>query len=130
MKKLFQPDAIFLADGLGALLTAFLVGGVLTRWEACFGMPKSVLYPLAAAGLLFAAYSLGCHFLKVKKWKSFLLGIAAANMTYCLVSLTLVAIYFERLTALGVVYFVLEVCVVGVLAGVEIRLASGRGRDA
>jgi len=125
MKTLFQPDTIFLTDGLGALLTAFFLGGVLARWEAFFGMPKSVLYPLAAVGLLLAAYSLGCHFFKVKRRRSFLLGIAMANLVYCLVSLALVALFFERLTVWGVVYFVLEVCVVGVLAGIEIRLATG-----
>jgi hypothetical protein len=124
MKKLFQTNTIFLTDGIGALLTALLLGGVLARWEAFFGMPKSVLYPLAAVGLLLAAYSLSCYFFKVKRWKPFLLGIALANLAYCLVSLALVAMFFERLTALGVVYFVSEVCVVGVLAGIELRLAT------
>lgn len=125
MKKMFQPGTIFLTDGLGALLTAFSVGGVLSRWEALFGMPRSVLYPLAAVGLLFAAYSLSCYFFKVKRWKPFLLGIALANLGYCLVSLVLVAMFFQRLTALGVAYFALEICVVMALVWIELKLTTG-----
>ncbi|HRD81925.1 MAG TPA: hypothetical protein PLL53_14295 [Saprospiraceae bacterium] len=125
MKKIFQPGTIFLTDGLGALLTAFSLGGILSRWEALFGMPRSVLYPLAAVGLLLAAYSLSCYFFKVKKWKSFLLGIALANLAYCLVSLTLVVMFFERLTTLGVAYFALEICVVMALVWIELKLTTG-----
>ncbi len=125
MKTIFQPDKIFLTDGLGALLTAGFLGGVLARWEAHFGMPRSVLYPLAAVGVLFAAYSLSCYFFKVKKWKSFLLGIALANLAYCLVSLALVAMFFQRLTALGVAYFTLEICVVMALVWIELKLTTG-----
>lgn len=127
---MFQPGAIFLTDGLGALLTAFFLGGVLSRWEALFGMPRSVLYPLAAVGLLFAAYSLSCYFFKVKRWKPFLLGIALANLGYCLVSLVLVAMFFQRLTALGVAYFGVEILVVSILILIEIRLAVGSSAEA
>ena len=130
MKKIFQPGTIFLTDGLGALLTAFSLGGILSRWEALFGMPRSVLYPLAAVGLLLAAYSLSCYFFKVKRWKSFLLGIALANLGYCLVSLALVAMFFQRLTDLGLAYFLVEILVVGILIRIEIRLAMSSGAEA
>lgn len=93
-------------------------------------MPRFVLYPLAAAGLLFAAYSLSCYFFKVKRWKSFLLGIALANLAYCLVSLALVVMFFERLTALGLAYFWVEILVVGILIRIEIRLAMSSGAEA
>jgi hypothetical protein len=42
-----------LIDSLGALLSALILGLVLTRWESVFGMPKRVLYFLAAIAAVF-----------------------------------------------------------------------------
>ena len=95
MKKLF------LIDGLGALLSAFLLGVILVRWEPVFGMPAKVLYPLAAIAGVFAIYSLSCHFFLTQNRGRFLKGIAVANLLYCCLTLTLVVYFYSQLTVLG-----------------------------
>ncbi len=123
-----SPQQLFLIDGLGALLSAFLLGVVMVRWEPVFGMPPKVLYPLAAIAGVFALYSLSCHFFLTQKGafaaqrlasKQALRGIAVANLLYCGLTLGLVVYYYPQLTVLGVAYFLLESFVVLNLVVVE-----------
>jgi hypothetical protein len=48
-----NPKKLFLIDGLGALLSAILLGVVLVQLEYLFGIPKSTLYFLASLPCLF-----------------------------------------------------------------------------
>lgn len=66
-----NPKRLFLADGSGAFLTAFLLGVVLTRLEVEFGMPRKVLYALSALACLYAAYSMGGYFWVGRNWRPF-----------------------------------------------------------
>ncbi|MCO6487363.1 MAG: hypothetical protein J5I98_03045 [Phaeodactylibacter sp.] len=115
------PRKLFLIDGLGALLSAFLLGVVLVWWEPVFGMPPKVLYPLAAIAGVFAVYSLSCCFFLTQNRRPFLRGIAVANLLYCCLTLGLVFYFYPQLTALGVAYFLVEITVVLILAGVELK---------
>ena len=54
------PKVLFLVDGLGALLSAFLLGFVLVRLERVFGIPPDALYLLATVPCLFALYDFYC----------------------------------------------------------------------
>ncbi|MCF6348539.1 MAG: hypothetical protein L3J20_09610 [Flavobacteriaceae bacterium] len=85
-KIISNPKKLFLIDSLGAFITAFLLGVVLTRFEVVFGMPKTVLYYLSLIALIFSIYSICCHFLLEKNWKPYLKGIIIANLTYCLIT--------------------------------------------
>lgn len=115
-----KPRRIFLIDGLGALLTAFLLCVVLTSFQSFFGMPVQVLCLLGAVAAVFAVYSFSCYFLLKQAQRSFLKAIIIANLLYCLVSLGLVIYYFQQLTVWGLLYFAGEIIVILALAALEI----------
>lgn len=117
-----NPRQLFLVDAVGAMVTAFLTGIVLTYFESFFGMPKSVLIPLALVACVFAVYSWTCYFkldFKNNNWRNFLKIIAVANLLYCLTTLGFVITYFEQLTTFGIVYFIGEILIVVTLVMVE-----------
>jgi hypothetical protein len=117
-----NPRAVFLADGLGALLSTLMLG-LLALWEPFFGMPQAILYRLMPVAGAFALYSLGCAAAGPRRWRPFLRGIAVANLLYCCATLALVAYHLEKLTPLGLAYFLSEKAVVVALAIFELRLA-------
>jgi hypothetical protein len=124
-----NPRRIFLMDSIGAMLSAFLLGGVLTNFEDSFGMPRLQLYFLALIAVLFAVYSMVCHLLAGARWKPLLKVIAIANLAYCGLTMGLVIFFFERLTPLGIAYFVGELVVIGVLVGMELWVVvAGLGK--
>ncbi|WP_157766060.1 hypothetical protein [Aquimarina aggregata] len=115
------PSKLFLVDSLGALVTATLLGLVLSRFETFFGIPKQVLYILSSIALLFSFYSFFCYLFLIKNWKPFLKIITLANIIYCC-STIVVLIYFARqLTPASIAYFVTELFIIGILIHVEIR---------
>lgn len=115
---------IFLIDGFGALLTAFLLFGVLRPFDVLFGMPKDILVLLSLIALAFAIYSFICYFFLKANWKPFLFGISIANFLYCCLTLGLVYYSYIEMTGLGVAYFLVEVIVVMGLVMVEWKLIS------
>lgn len=116
-----NPKTFFIIDGLGALLSAFLLGVVLVQFKDLIGMPKETLYFLAFLPCLFALYDLVCY-LKVKKNELlFLRGIAFANIFYCCLSLGFVIYDYAQLTNLGLAYFILELIIVLVLASIQFK---------
>ncbi len=112
---------IFLLDGLGALLSAFSLGVLLTTFQSIFGMPLPVLYGLSLVAGLFAVYSLGCHFFSPHNWRPFLRSIAVANVLYACLSLGMVVCFYDELTAWGVGYFGAELLVLLALVALELR---------
>jgi hypothetical protein len=113
---------IFLIDCLGALLTAFMLGVILPAFEDYFGMPRTILYGLSAVAFIFAIYS-GCCYYFSQYNKALLRIIAFANLFYSCVSLALVIFMRERLTTLGLLYFSLELIIVGILITIELQVA-------
>ena len=124
-KITLHPRKAFLIDGLGALLSAFLLGVVLVRLEYAFGMPRKVLYPLALIACVFAVYSLSCYWFLPQNRGPYLRAIAVANLLYCCLTLGLVVYFYPQLTVLGVAYFFMEIGIVVILAVAEIK-TSGR----
>jgi hypothetical protein len=121
-----NPKKLFLLDGLGACLTAFLLGIVLTAFNEYFGMPQKTLNVLALIALGFAFYSFFCFFFIGSTWRFFLKIIAAANLLYCCLTTVLVIYFYPQLTVFGVIYFLLEIVVVCGLVFVELRWANKR----
>lgn len=118
---ILNTKTLFAIDGLGALLSVFLLGVVLVQFESLFGMPKETLYFLAFLPCLFAVYDLVCY-LKVKRNELFFLkGIAIANLLYCCLSVVFVIHHYAQLTNLGLIYFVLELIVVLVLVSIQLK---------
>ncbi len=116
-----SPKQLFIIDGAGALLSAFLLGIVLVRFESFFGIPEEVLFVLAIIPLFFAAFDLLCFLLASKKPSTFLKIIALANLSYCLLSLGLAWMHQGSLTVWGWVYLLLEVLIVASLAVFELK---------
>jgi len=118
------PKNLFLIDGLGALLSAFLLGVVLVKLQPYIGMPIKELYFLAAIPCFFAVYDLICYFKVKENWRPYLKGIAIANLHYCVLSVGLLIYHFPKLTGLGVAYFIGEILIVIGLAWYEVKVVS------
>jgi hypothetical protein len=126
----FTAKQLFLADGLGAILTATLLSQVLARWPSLFGVPASVLYVLAGIAACFALYSLSCYFMLRERHGFYLRIIATANTLYCLATLGLM-VSLPGISWLGIAYFIGEIIVILLLVNVEFRTAAvGRGQRA
>lgn len=118
-----HPKKLFLIDGFGAILSAFLLGIVLVHWEPIFGIPTSVLYFLAAFPIFYALVDFYA-FTKGKNTKLFLKIMAALNLLYAILSLILGVMYFEKITFLGSLYLTLEMMIVTSLAFIELKIAE------
>ncbi len=112
---------LFLLDGFGAVLSAFMLGIVLVKFKEFIGLPIKTLYLLSIIPCFFAVYSFACFFLVDKKWRLFLKIIAILNLLYCLITIILLALYYDKIKVLGVIYFVLELIIVGILIAFEFK---------
>jgi FtsH-binding integral membrane protein len=117
------PRTLFFLDGVGALVTALLVGVVLPTLGEHIGTPRPVLRALALTAAVFAAYSLTCAATRPTRWPGYLRGIALANAGYCVVTVALLIRFSATLHALDWLYFVGEIVVVSALARLELRVA-------
>lgn len=118
-----EPKRLFLVDGVGAIVTATLLLAVLAPFESTFGMPRPVIYSLAAVAGVFAVYTMACCRRAGENWRPFLAAIAAANLAYCLITVLLLITFRNEITALGVAYFVGEIIVIASLATYELKAA-------
>jgi len=118
---------LFLLDGVGAVVTALMLGVVLTTFQSTFGMPTDILVGLALIAAGFAAFSLTCHFRD--KGPAHLLVIAAANSAYCVVTLGLVLTLHEDLTWLGMAYFLGEIVIILGLVALEVTTARRQASE-
>lgn len=119
-----KPKLLFLIDGSGALLTAFLLFVVLSNFSEYVGMPQLVLDCLSIIAFSFSIYSFACYLFLKNRWPVFINIIAIANLLYCAATLFLLFAYYQQLTVLAVLYFSLEIGVIIVLCSLEFRVAS------
>lgn len=118
------PKRLFLIDGLGALVSAVMLGVVWVAFESFFGLPSSTCYFLALFPCLFAIYDAYAFFSKRQKISLLLKGIALLNTGYCVLSLALATYHYASLTTYGWVYLLLEIGIVLGLASVEWRMGT------
>jgi hypothetical protein len=125
MKSLLtDPKKIFLLDGIGALLTSFLLLVVVKHQTELFGVLPSACVKLSVIAFVFCLYSLTCHFLARENWRSLLKVIAFANITYCVTTVVLLTEFYEQLTPVAYTYFSIELGIITGLSIAEFRLAS------
>ncbi len=129
-KLVSNPKKLFLVDGLGAFLTAFMLGIVLPRLPEYVGMPRDFLSPLSTVACVFGTYSLACHFFAGRNWRPFLLGIVVANFLYCCVTVVLFVLCFDSLKFVDMVYFPGEIMVISVLIYLELTAVFKNGHQA
>ncbi len=124
IRNIIHPRKLFLIDSLGAFLSAILLGLLLSRFANTFGIPQQVLYFLSFMAVLLSIYSFLCFIGNIHNWRPYMKSLAFANLIY--VCLTIGLIYYsdQKLTVLGLLYFVLEMLVITTLAISELKTAS------
>lgn len=115
-----QPKRLFILDGLGALLSATLLGLVLPQFEPLFGIPENTLYFLAAIPCVFAVYDFGCYFLLQKNHSLFIRIIAVLNLIYTILSISLALIHRGVITGFGWTYVIIEITILAVLIFIQL----------
>ena len=118
-----NPKKLFQIDGLGAVLSAILLGVVLVKLERIFGIPESTLYLLALIPCVFAVYDFYCYYRLKNRLGQYLKGIAFMNLGYCCLSLALALYHWNVITTLGWTYILLEISIIVLLVSVEFRVA-------
>jgi len=117
------PKKLLLIDCFGALLSALLLGVVLTRFEVFAGMPKNILYLLSAIPCLFALYTFIAYRFAQQNYTIHLKIIATANALYCCLTLGLVFYFYNQLSLLALMYFCSEIIIIITLAIIEVKTA-------
>lgn len=109
---------IFLVDGLGAVASTISPLVVVPLLEPWIGLPLSISWVLAVPAAVFAIYSLTAwsRGAPVAPW---LLPIMAGNLGFCLFLPVYLAPHAERLTPLGVAWFVVEILIILSVVGLE-----------
>ncbi len=115
---------LFLIDAIGALVSAFFLGVVLSGLQEKIGIPKHILYLLAILPVFFAIYSFSCYFFLREKQRFFLKGIAILNLMYCFLTIGLLFFHNRNLTWLGWTYFVVELIILFVLIRIELKAST------
>jgi len=114
-----HPKRLFLLDGFGAFLTAFVLFAILRRFNEYVGLPPSTLSLLSLIAIIFCFYSISCFFLVSDNWQPFIRIISMANLLYCCLTIGVVIYYNQSLKVVGLVYFLAEIIVVCTIAFVE-----------
>lgn len=116
-----KPKTLFLVDGLGAFVTALFLFGILRTFHELFGMPEVVVTYLSVIAAIFSLYSVSCFLLLKTNWRPFLRIISTANLLYCCLTGALVIYYFQKLTVLGISYFLAEIILICGLVKIELK---------
>lgn len=119
-----NPRSIFLLDAIGAVASAISLGVILVQYESVIGMPKETLHYLSLIACVFVVYSFSCFFLLKKNWAPFIRAIAYANLSYCFIQIACVIYHYQKLTGIGLTYFVLELIVVFAVVAFELKTAN------
>lgn len=119
-----NPKKLFFIDGLGAMLSAFILGVILVKFEIIFGIPASILYVLASIPILFAIYDFINYRKKHPNIGYHLKGIAILNLMYCFLSLGLTLYHYKTVSKLGWAYILIEIAIVLFLASIEFKVGE------
>lgn len=129
----WPPRRWFVVDGLGAALSALLLGLLWAPNPTWVGLPPTELYFLALLALSFFGYDAVAWRAKPQHWRRYLLGCVAINTSYCLLTTALILYHWQSLTPLGWGYFGLEIGTILSLVVLEWRVANrasvGVGED-
>ena len=114
---------IFVIDGFGALISSFLLGVVLVKFEYIFGVPRHVLYLLAVIPLFFALFDFLAYNKCLFPYQRSLRMIAIMNILYCCLSLVMAIVHLDSIKTLGYVYIIVEIFIVLYLSIIELKLS-------
>ena len=113
---------IFLIDSFGAGVSSLSLGLLLPFLQSWVGLPVAALHLLAMLAVCFMVYSFCCY-----KWIDhgqpiWLALLVGANIGYCIFTVFLLIRHSQLITALGLIYFTLEIFVIILLVSLEIRV--------
>lgn len=117
-----KPQQIFLVDATGALITSGLLFLIYFRFAEVFGVPREIFLYLSVIAFLYSIYSFSCHLIKPINGWFFLRWIIFANIFYCCLTITVMIIFRNQLTLVGMSYFLIEIMVICALVLVEIKI--------
>jgi hypothetical protein len=123
-KMTLAPKQLFMIDSLGGMISALLLGVVLTRFETTFGMPQKELHFLSSLACVYAVYSFLNYWRFKGNWRPYMQAIAIANLLYCCLTIGLVIYHRHVLTKFGFIYFFLEVVVIICLIIMELKAVA------
>ena len=112
---------IFLVDGIGALLSLLMLGYVLPFFNEYLNIHPQSLGLLAALAAVFMTYSLMCYQFSNGDKPILLKIIMSLNLLYCVFTVGLLCITSKDITALGIAYFFIEICIILALVYYESR---------
>jgi len=118
------PKSLFLIDAFGAMLSAFLLGIVLVRFDEIFGIPTTTLYFLSILPLLFIVYDFYSYKKSGLTQAMLLKGISRINLGYCVLSFGLAVCHFNSITILGWTYIIVEILIIIFLAFKQNQIAK------
>jgi len=124
-----SPKSLFPIDAFGALLSAFMLGVVLVKFENVFGIPKQSLYILALIPCLFAAFDMYSYYIAKRSTSRNLKIIASLNLLYCGLSLGYAFYHANTITNLGWLYVIGEIIIILILVRVEWNAAAAITED-
>ena len=118
------PKTIYKIDALGALLSSLFIGFGIFYFKNELGMPEQVLTILAIIPIFFCIYSSQCAFdnSTSKRYHNQLQNIAFANLIYCFLTMSLLFTFYQKITLLELIYFLLEMVVVVAISITELKL--------
>lgn len=123
-KNNLNPKKLFQIDGFGALISAFLLGVILVKYEVIFGIPSSTLYFLAILPIFFFFYDIYSYQKNITTQKKLLKGISIINISYCFLSLGLTLYHYKTITIFGWIYVIIEILIVLFIAYIEYKVAQ------
>jgi hypothetical protein len=123
-----NPRKLFLIDGIGATVSAFMLGIVLVRLQFLFGIPTTTLYALATFPVIFILYDGACYVLIRKPLSRYIKVIALMNVLYCLLSIACIIYVHDVITVWGWTYILFEIIILIGLVAIELQVANKIGR--
>lgn len=119
-----RPQSLFLIDGLGALISSFLLGILIPQWLDFFGIPMQVLSLLATLPIFFACFDFLSYLMNSNRVRHHLRIISGLNLAYCIISLSLAFYHMDTLTPWGWAYLVSELVLVFLLSHLEYKTSE------
>jgi len=119
-----RPKQLFLVDGIGALISAIMIGVVLVHLRDLIGLNITALYFLASFPILFSILDLYFYFSPDKYSKLGLKLMATLNSFYCILSISTILFHGARITTLGWIYVIVEIVILLLLIKLEWQVGT------
>ena len=120
----FTERTMFICDGIGALLSALMLGIVLPEFQSLVGLPTSILHLLAGLASLYAVYDFCCLRWVDHRNPRWLSGVIVANLSHLVLTLRYLWVYRSDIQIFGVAYFVGELLVILVIVIYQVKIVK------